>query len=98
MPRVVSIKMKLRRDIEAALARHRLQQFQHRINIFGGVERLVIFWVTAFWISLRALGIFFLQVRGVFQRNGSQLNGRRVGINRALVAVAYQAGQPAGVV
>src|SRR5882762_2253312 len=98
VPRVVSLKMKFWREIEAALTWHRLQQLQHRINVFGSVERLVIFRVTAFWISLRALGVFLLQVRGVFQRNGSQFDGGGIGVNRALVAVAHQAGQPSHVV
>ena len=67
VPRVVRFEMKFGRNVEATRPRHRRQQLQHRINVLRCIERFAIASVASLRFALRALGIFFLQVRGVFQ-------------------------------
>ncbi len=89
MPGVVRPHRELRRNGERSGARNFLERLQHRLHIFLRVQRqrLLVLAVSA---ALGFLGVFFLQVRGIGKQNVAQLDGGRVGINRAAIAVADQ--------
>ena len=48
--------------------------------------------------ALGVFGVFFLQMRGIGEQDVAQLDGRRVGVDRAMKSVAHEPRQIAGVV
>jgi len=47
---------------------------------------------------LSALGVLFLEVRGILEEDGGEFDGGWIGEDRAAIAVTNEAGKPAGVV
>src|SRR5579862_2464155 len=95
---VVGLEMEFGRNIEGAGAGNRLEQAQQRINIGAGEEWLAVGGVAVSGATLGAFGIFFLEVTGVLQGNGGEINSGLIGENGPVVAIANQNGQPATVV
>jgi len=94
---VVGVDVKLRADVEAAGARHELELLQDGLDLLGGIEGARI-GVAGPVLALRAGSVFFLEVRGVLEKESGQLDGGLIGEDGAAVAVADEAGEPASVI
>ncbi len=64
---VVGVNVKFGADVKAAAAGHRFHGAQGGIDVLRGVQRLRVCMV-AVALCLGVQGIFFLQVRGVFEQ------------------------------
>ncbi len=94
---VVRTHRKLRAEGERVCARHFAKLLKRLPRFFDGVERERRIVAGVFFLSGEAR-LFFLQVRGVRQKQKAELVRGGVGINGAAVTVADEPGQEAGVI
>ena len=95
---IIGRHMEFRTDVECADARHRFQSVaapDRRLRWYSSGSGSAM---AAPTYSLRVLRVFFLQMRGIFQKNRGQVDRGGIGENRAAIPVLNQHRQPPGVV